>query len=191
LIGVRREIFVSVCLEKLTEQGNAEPVWPQAFDGIAHGATLDDVVRKARAAMNRPQVSAVASASWISVRRRSTRSELCLVRGDELIEQSQDGGMVAVVVQVLQAVAELWMPHVHHLLHSVLRSIGKTVLTGSELVGSATKRTDRTEAVRSLVCRIDGARLVAYGDLALYPAVVIRNDRAGARDDLVMEWFGH
>ena len=45
--------------------------------------------------------------------------------------------MVTIVVDVLQAVAELRMAYVHHLLQSVLHPVGKVVLSGRQFMRCA------------------------------------------------------
>jgi hypothetical protein len=71
--------------------------------------------------------------------------------------------VVAIVVEVLQAVTELRVLNVHHLLESDLNAIGKVVLTRRNLVRSAAKGGNRAEAVRSRICWIYGTSVVARG----------------------------
>jgi len=146
-----------------------------------------------RARSDRQQVSAGARAGpcWIGDRRRPTRTQLCHLARKELVEEAQHGRVVAVVVEILQAVTELRMPQMHHLLERRLQLIGKTGLSGGKLMRGTAKSGNRAEAVRSRIHWIGTAAVIADGELALNPPVTVRNDLPSARYDLVVEWFGH
>ena len=110
----------------------------------------------------------------------------------ELVEKLQHGRVtISAVVQVLQIVIQFWMMPVNEVFKRDLYMIRKTFVPWGCFVRGATKGTDRAEAVRLRIHRIDWAVISCARNLSRNPVMRVGNDLASSGHDLVVERFGH
>ena len=110
----------------------------------------------------------------------------------ELVEELEHGHMaIGAVVQVLEIVIQFWMMPVNEVLKSELYVIRKTFVPWGCFVSGATKGTDRAEAVRLRIHRIDGGVISCARNLPRNPVMRVGNDFASSGHDLVVQRFGH
>ena len=103
----------------------------------------------------------------------------------ELVEKLQHGRVtISAVVQVLQIVIQFWMMPVNEVFKRDLYMIRKTFVPWGCFVRGATKGTDRAEAVRLRIHRIDWAVISCARNLSRNPVMRVGNDLASSGHDL-------